>query len=128
MKISVVIPTYNRCELIPLTIQTLLDHDFPSDEYEVIVVVDGSKDATVDFLRPLTANRLLIILEEKRNGGPGHAKNLGLTAARGELVLFLDDDLLCERTLLAAHADAHRNSTKQLVVGPVFLSPASPKV
>ena len=127
MKISVVIPTYNRCELIALTIRTVLDQDFPRDDYEVIVVVDGCRDGSADFLRLLNTQCPLIVLEEERNRGPGHAKNVGLAAARGDLVLFLDDDLLCERNLLAAHADAHRNAPPRLVVGQVLISPASPR-
>ena len=53
MKVSVIIGTYNRRDLLARTLPTVLTQDFPAHEYEVVVVVDGSTDGTIEFLRDL---------------------------------------------------------------------------
>src|SRR6266568_4700806 len=103
MRISVIVATYNRCKLLARTLPALLTQQFPEEEYEVIVVVDGSTDGTLEYLRGLGSYRNLRVLEQA-NRGQAAAINAGLSAARGEIVLFLDDDIECGPTLIAEHS------------------------
>lgn len=119
MKISVIIPTFNRRHLLARTLPTVFAQDFPSEEYEVVVVVDGSTDGTVDVLRGFKPAAEFRILEQP-NRGPAVAKNAGVRAARGELVLFLDDDLVSDRSLLKEHATAHEGNDPAVVLGSTW--------
>ena len=125
MKLSVIIPTFNRRALIEQTLPTVLDQTYPADEYEVIVVVDGSTDGTAAALQRMSSSVRLIVIEQE-NRGQAAARNAGLRIASGELVLFLDDDLFCGRTLVAEHIAAHPDDNS-LVFGPILVSPQSPE-
>jgi GT2 family glycosyltransferase/peptidoglycan/xylan/chitin deacetylase (PgdA/CDA1 family) len=125
MKTSVVITTFNRRDLLARTLPTVLKQDFPSDQYEVVVVVDGSTDGTTELLRSFKPSCALRIIEQQPNLGQAAAQNAGLKAAQGEVVLFLDDDIVCEPALLQAHASAHTGAEPVLAFGPIFVSPQS---
>jgi len=125
MKISVIIPTFNRRDVITRTLPTLFNQDFPENEYEVIVVIDGAIDDTAEMLQrfaPTCAFRFC----EQPNQGQAVAKNAAADLARGELLLFLDDDLICDATLLREHVLAHREQPDLVVFGPVFVASESP--
>ena len=124
--LSVIIPTYNRRHLLTRTFPTVLNQTLSATEYEVIVVIDGSHDTTRDYLRQIESSCQLQVIELETNGGPGRAKNAGLAAARGEIVLFLDDDLLCDTNLFAIHLAAHEPDVERLAVGSVMISSSSP--
>jgi glycosyltransferase involved in cell wall biosynthesis len=125
MKISVVIPTYNRREVLAQVLPTVFDQDIPSDQREVVVVVDGSTDGTAEYLRTVCAPCRFTVVEQP-NRGPASARNTGVRASSGNLVLFLDDDIRCAPTLLAKHAAAHVGIDRQVVFGPVLIAPDSP--
>ncbi|HEX8327816.1 MAG TPA: glycosyltransferase family A protein [Hymenobacter sp.] len=98
---SVVIPTYNRADLIGLTLRSVLQQDFP--DFEVLVVDDGSKDNTADVVLAISDARLRYL--PKQNEERGAARNYGLARALGEYVLFLDsDDLLHANHLATLHS------------------------
>lgn len=122
MKVSVIIATYNRCKLLARTLPALLTQQFPSEEYEVIVVVDGSTDGTSEFLHSFSGHGNLHVVEQA-NRGQAAAINTGIRVARGDLLLFLDDDILCGPTLVAEHAGAVRSGNDCLVYGPVMIAP-----
>lgn len=125
MKLSVVIPTYNRRRLLARTLPSLLAQDFPADAYEVVVVVDGATDGTAEYLRGLTPPCGLRVLEQP-NRGPSAARNAGIAAATGEIVLLMDDDMRCDATLVRRHAAAHEGGPPdQVVFGPVLVAPES---
>lgn len=87
MLFSVVIPVYNRKDLLQDTLQSVFaqtDRDF-----EVLVVDDGSTDGSVDFVASFPEP---ITLLRQQNQGPGAARNRGLSVARGDYVAFLDSD------------------------------------
>jgi lipopolysaccharide/colanic/teichoic acid biosynthesis glycosyltransferase/glycosyltransferase involved in cell wall biosynthesis len=86
-RVSVVVPAYNGAETLPLCLTALARQDFPSSEYEVIVVDDGSIDGTVSVAR---AAGVQVISQP--HAGPAAARNRGAAAARGELLLFTDAD------------------------------------
>lgn len=108
------------------TLPTVLTQDFPRDQFEVIVVVDGSTDGTVEMLRSLKPRCTFRVLEQP-NRGPATARNIGLAVARGSLVLSLDDDIRCERNLVEQHVAAHEHQKFVLIHGPIFVAPGSPR-
>ena len=98
---SIVIPTYNRADLIGLTLDSVLAQTFA--EFEILVVDDGSIDHTAAVVRAYTDSRLHYLL--KINEERGVARNYGLARAQGEYVLFLDsDDLFHPGHLVTLHA------------------------
>jgi glycosyltransferase involved in cell wall biosynthesis len=123
---SVVIPTYQRREILASTLRMVFAQDFRPQDYEVIVVVDGSRDQTAEYLYSLAPACGLRILEQP-NRGPAAARNSGLRSARGKLVLFLDDDILCDSTLLSRHAAVHRERDPVVVFGPVMIAEETTK-
>ena len=84
---SVVIPTYNRAKFIGRAIRSVLDQT--CDDYEIIVVDDGSTDATPRIVRSFGPQVRYI---RQRNRGPSEARNAGIRAARGQYIAFLDSD------------------------------------
>ncbi len=125
MKVSVVIPTYNRRSSLERCLSSLAAQSFPSSEYEVIVVADGCKDDTVELLRTFAPPFTFRWLEQANQGAPA-AQNLGVAAAKGEVILFLDDDCVCDPDVIAAHHDAHVQDGQFVAFGPVLLHPDSP--
>ena len=96
---SIIIPTYNRADLIEKTINSVLQQDF--EDFEIIVVDDGSTDDTKSRVSAITDSRLRYIYQE--NGERGKARNTGTKAATGKYVFFLDsDDELYPQHLLTA--------------------------
>jgi GT2 family glycosyltransferase len=118
--VSVVIPTFNRCEQLKRLLVALAQQDYSAPDVQIVVVSDGATDGTNDYLRsadvpvPITA-------VEQANAGPAAARNAGLRAATGELVVFLDDDIVPDRSLISEHVRAHRSGTdKTVAIGPML--------
>jgi peptidoglycan/xylan/chitin deacetylase (PgdA/CDA1 family)/GT2 family glycosyltransferase len=118
----VVVPTHRRRDLAVRLAQLLEDQDFR--DFEAIFVVDGANDGTAEALRAIEARFALTVIE-RPHGGPAAARNAGASAASGEIVLFLDDDMAPDRALLAEHERSHRAGA-HLVLGHLPLDPASP--
>lgn len=125
MDISIVVPTFNRREMVFRTLSTLFAQNYPVDQFEIIVVIDGSSDGTAERLKDLKPPCQLRVIEQQ-NRGPAGARNSGYRAATSGLVLFLDDDMLCDPGLIAAHIAAHRQAVETVGHGAVFLSADSP--
>ena len=87
--ISVVLATYDRRATLPRAIASVLVQE--DAHFELIIVDDASRDGTRDYLATLGDPRIRVIIAE-RNGGPSAARNLGLAAARADIVAFLDSD------------------------------------
>jgi len=100
---SVVICTYNRAPVLPRAIETVLTQDF--DDFELVVVDDGSTDGTAEVVGSLADPRVRYVRQE--NAGLGAARNTGVANAEGRYVVFLDDDDLALPGWLAGlHAAA----------------------
>jgi GT2 family glycosyltransferase/peptidoglycan/xylan/chitin deacetylase (PgdA/CDA1 family) len=122
VRFSVVIPTYRRRERVLQHVAALAGQTF--EDFEVVVVDDGSGDGTPDALRALETPFPLTVVEQE-NQGAAQARNVGARAAAGELLLFLDDDMEADPALLAEHERSHREGA-DLVVGDMPLHPDSP--
>jgi len=106
--LSVVIPTYRRPELLRQCLDSLAAQDLATDRFEVIVVDDGSGDATTDVLADAAPN--VVAHVQSRNAGPAAARNRGVAAAVSSLVLFLDDDIAAAPDLLSTHIALHASA------------------
>lgn len=122
MQFSIVIPTYERRDLVVRTV-TALDRQ-ESREFEVIVVVDGSSDGTATALHELTVTFPLTIIEQ-RNQGRAAAVNAGARVARRDVLLFLDDDMEADARLLTEH-EVSRCAGAEVVFGHLALHPECP--
>ena len=105
--ISVVIPLFNKEQIIEKTLRSVLSQDY--DDFEVVVVNDGSTDRSAEIVNRIDDSRIRLI--EQENGGPSKARNTGTKYSKGDWLLFLDaDDELCESAL--------RNLSKQVIGHP----------
>jgi GT2 family glycosyltransferase len=88
-RVSVVIPTYNRADLLPAAIESVLEQTFA--DLEVIVADDGSEDETAELVRGHADPRVTFV-PLAHSGSLGAVRNAGIGHARGELIAFLDSD------------------------------------
>lgn len=116
MKVSVIIPTMNRRDIVLRTVDSVLQQDYPAPEYEIIVIVDGATDGTAGALHSFDTESRLRIIEQVNRGLPG-ARNSGFRIAEGELLIFLDDDMICTQGWLRAHVTAHEAKSYDEIVG-----------
>jgi glycosyltransferase involved in cell wall biosynthesis/peptidoglycan/xylan/chitin deacetylase (PgdA/CDA1 family) len=122
-RFSIIIPTYQRRDVVVASVVALTHQEF-KDNFEVIVVVDGSTDGTAQAIRELYTPFPLIVLEQS-NQGRATALNEGVEIANGELLLFLDDDMEAHPQLLIEHDRSHREGA-DMVLGHIPLHPESP--
>jgi glycosyltransferase involved in cell wall biosynthesis len=105
MKLSVIVPAFNRSELLPDTIESILRSGL--EDFEILVVDDGSTDETPDVVRAFGPPVRYL---RQANGGPASARNKGFAASAGQYVAFLDSDdrwLPGAVPILVRHLDAH---------------------
>lgn len=101
---SVIMPVYNRAALVGRALRSCLSQSFA--DFEIVVVDDGSSDASVEVIRAFDDPRIRLIVHE-RNRGRCPARNTGMAAARGEWFVFFDsDDELLEGALETIHREA----------------------
>lgn len=112
--VSVVAPTYARCQGLPAFVEPLLREPGLS---ELIVAIDGSRDGSVEWLEERrSADERLIVLDLP-NRGAGPTRQAGVEAATGDVVLLLDDDVIASPGLVRGHARHHVQMTAKLVLG-----------
>jgi glycosyltransferase involved in cell wall biosynthesis len=112
---SVIIPTYNRASIIDRAINAVLQQSF--DDVEIIVVDDGSTDATAAVVRSISSPKLTYIYQE--NKGVCAARNLGASKATGKYLLFYDSDDLVLPTALLDFKNANIDDAADLLFGDV---------
>lgn len=98
--VSVVVPAFNAADCLPLCLRALAGQEDPPGRLEVLVVDDGSTDGTSEAARKAGGEALRVISLGSR-GGPARARNAGIEAARGDLVLFTDADCIPDRRFVA---------------------------
>lgn len=116
MKVSVQICSYNRKNILKRCLERIFFQDFHPDDYEVILVDDGSTDGTKDMVGQLKPNCDFNYFYQS-NKGLASARNHGISKARGEIILFIDDDILASPQLVREHYDFHKSHLKSVVKG-----------
>lgn len=105
--VSVVIPTYSHREYVLQAVNSVRSQTFT--DYEIIVVNDGSPDDTDELLRPLVRSGEITTYISQENAGQGAARNRGISEARGEFVVLLDDDDCLPRDRITWQVEALRS-------------------
>jgi glycosyltransferase involved in cell wall biosynthesis len=108
MFFSVVIPTYNRLPILRQCLAALEAQQLeaPVEDYEVVLVDDGSTDDTVQWLETHAEALPHVRLIRQEHGGPAEGRNRGVDHARGDVIVFIDSDLVVTPGFLVSHARA----------------------
>jgi glycosyltransferase involved in cell wall biosynthesis len=118
MKLSIITPTHNRMALLESALAGLEAQTF--QDFEWVIAVDGSTDGTVTMLEAFRRRSsfpvTVIVLSQ---GGQARARNRAIGAASGDVLVFMDDDLVFAPETLARHAAFHEVHPNDIAVGPV---------
>lgn len=109
--VTVIMPTYNRADLLPRAIESVLKQTFR--DFELIIVDDGSTDGSVDLIRSyMEKDKRIFLIVNNRNKGISYSRNRAYNAARGKYIMPMDSDdqilpnkLLVQTTFLENHPD-----------------------
>lgn len=121
--VSMVVSTYQRREMVCDTVRAIGEIEYDGD-FELIVVIDGSQDGTREALEVIELPFPSTIIWQE-NHGLGHARNRGAEAATGDIVFFLDDDMICRPDIIAQHVKLHLDGA-DAVLGEIPLEDNSP--
>lgn len=116
-RVSVIIPNYNRKENILRLLPNLAEQTLPADQFEVIVVDDGSEYDPADILAIKTPFSFQFIRQE--NQGATVARNNGVNHSSGNVLIFIDDDVTLSPPSLEALAEACEQEEKAVVMGTI---------
>ncbi len=116
-RLTVVMPTHRRRELVLRSLRALAAQNVEPGAFDVVLVIDGEGegDGTESAVRELATSFPVEILQQPRSGVAA-ARNRGWHAARGDIVLFLDDDIVALPGLIAEHLRHHEGS-RRVVIG-----------
>jgi glycosyltransferase involved in cell wall biosynthesis len=126
--VTLILPTYNRRDVVETTLRHYLALDYPADRLEVIVA-DNSDDGTPEMVASVAAEAPFPMwCQSSDERLPAVKRNQALRAARGDLVMFMNDDVWIRPDCVRRHADAHAaNDGPVAVVGHVEQSARMPK-
>ena len=106
IKLSIVIPVYNVEPYVGRCIESCQNQDLPHDEYELLIINDGSQDGSMDVVRQYARRHENIRIIEQENAGLSSARNHGIKEAKGEYVWFIDSDDDINKNVLKTLVDA----------------------
>ncbi len=104
-KLSIIVPIYNVEQYLRKCIDSLLNQDIPSSEYEIILVDDGSPDACPQICEDYAVAHKNVRVVHRENGGLSAARNSGIEVAQGEYIMFVDSDDYIESNVLKGLID-----------------------
>jgi glycosyltransferase involved in cell wall biosynthesis len=114
---SVVIPTYNRVTLLKYTLEALAKQRLPREDFEVLVVDDGSSDGTADMVASYHDRlNLRYFFQPDEGWRSAKARNVGIEHAAGDICVFVDSGVLLHSRCLEAHIASHRSASVPLAV------------
>jgi len=123
MDAAIIIPTFNRCDVLIQTLGNLSKLDYPESRWELVVVDDGSNDNTEMAVRTwINCNRLRARYIRQENSGPAKARNLGVAATRAEVLVFIDNDILVQPDFLQKHVEAITKNRGCWIMGRIAFS------
>ena len=119
LTLSVVMPTYDEPERLEAALKSLSQQDYPHGAIQIIVVDDASPHLDSERLHAAVAPLQLQLLRNEQNQGRARTRNTALRVASGEIVVFLDSDMIVGTNFLRAHVQRHQNHAEAVFVGNV---------
>jgi len=125
LELSIIIPTHNRADILSLCLKHINEQTLPHQNFEIIVIDDGGTDHTKDIICEWQKTLPNLIYFHQDNSGQGNARNHALKYAEGEIILFIGDDILLEKTALEEHLLAHKKHSEKnsAVLGLILWHP-----
>lgn len=118
MRITLQLCTYNRAALLARVLDAAFEQTLPSDAYEVVLVNDGSSDATPEVIERARARATArFVVVDQANAGLAKGRNVGIAHATGERIVFIDDDVLPLPNFLEEHLRSHARRPAAIVRG-----------
>lgn len=125
--LSVVIPTYRQPVLLAAALDSLAHQHFPAGDAEIVVVDDGTPGFAPEDLALAPSPFAVKWVCREQNGGRSRARNSGIRAASGDVIVFLDGDMTAEPGFLATHAAFHRAHRDDVAIGTIQFAPEVPR-
>ncbi len=120
--ISVILTTYNAKERLRNALESYRYQSYPNDRFELVIVDDGSEDGTQAWFENRNWNFPVKYVYNRPNKGRAGARNAGIQAASGDVVLFSDCDMIAESDFIKRHAKFHESSDNVVVCGSFWQS------
>ena len=121
MKASVIIPTYKRPECLSDALSSVIAQDFSKDDYEIVIVDNGAQATPELAVLCDPAARPSVCYIHEASNGLHHARHAGAKLARGEILVYIDDDVLCPPGWLTAMMTPYQDQQVAMVAGKVVL-------
>ncbi len=121
MRITIQLCTYNRAHLLGRVLDGCFEQTLPGDQYEVVLVNDGSRDETPAIIEAAARRASCgFTVVHQENAGLARGRNAGIARARGERIVFIDDDILPTPTFVEEHLRSHVRTPEAVVRGAVI--------
>lgn len=121
MEASIIIPTYNRVEKLRHCLEALFAQTQPVGDFEVVVIVDGSTDNSLEMLTNLQTPFALRVFRQQNAGQP-ISLNRGAAESWGRISIFLDDDIIVTPQFVAEHLYLHKTRDRAVGIGQITLT------
>jgi len=119
MTASIIVPTYNGASKITSLLNALVTQTYK--DFEVIIVIDGSTDHTYETVNIYQSKFQHIKIIQQENSGRAASRNAGAREAKGNIIIFLDDDIVPLDNLVELHIRHHQNLPGSMIVGKNFM-------
>jgi len=124
MDVTVQICSRNRKDLLKRALEALFEQVYPCDKFEIIVVDDGSEDGTSEMVKELIEKSPCnLILITQPHSGLAVGRNAAIKKAQGEIIIFIDDDIIADPNFIAEHMKSHTKYPKSIIRGWVNHTP-----
>jgi MoaA/NifB/PqqE/SkfB family radical SAM enzyme len=115
--LSIIVPTYNRKDILRKCLLSLDNQSYLKGKYEVIVIDDGSSDGTAEMINTLMQTYKDLRYIQQHHNGPASARNLGTKKANGKIVGFTDDDCILDKDWIRLMVESHKRNPEIITVG-----------
>lgn len=117
IEVSIIIPSYNRYPQNLLTLYSLQNQTFDHTKLEVILVDDASSDETLQIHKKFHPPYSLKYIRNKKNMGRSRARNIGIDEANGEIIIFLDAEMVVNPDFVQTHYQHHQSHNRMVLTG-----------
>lgn len=114
--LSIIMPTYNKPIYLAMSLKSFAEQDVAKSEYEIIVVDDGS-DMNIMPIIEQFRDVLQLQYTKVSRVGRAMARNIGIDMAKGDIIIFSDDDTIVEPSFVRQHKDSHNKNVNVIVLG-----------